>query len=87
LENPSVEGIVNAVAPYPSYNAEFSDKLGKVLGQPAWFTIPAFVMNMIYGEGAQILLEGQKVLPEKLLNAGYLFKYPSIQSALVQIYG
>jgi uncharacterized protein (TIGR01777 family) len=87
LENPSVEGIVNAVAPYPSYNAEFSDKLGKVLGQPAWFTIPAFVMKMMYGEGAQILLEGQNVLPEKLLNAGYLFKYPSIQNALVQIYG
>ena len=87
IETPSIRGIVNAVSPYPSFNSEFSEILGKVLGQPVWLTIPAFAMKMIYGEGAQVLLEGQKVLPEKLLQAGFRFKYPTIQNALVQIYG
>jgi uncharacterized protein (TIGR01777 family) len=87
VENPVVTGIVNAVSPYPSNNAEFSDKLGKVLGQPIWLTIPSFALKMMYGEGAQVLLEGQKVLPEKLMNAGFKFKYPTIQNALVKIYG
>lgn len=86
IQNPVVTGIVNGVAPYPSDNAEFTDKLGKVLDQPTWLTVPAFALRMIFGEGAQILLEGQRVLPEKLLQSGFLFKYPSIQNALVQIY-
>jgi len=87
LENTAVSGIVNAVSPYTSCNYEFSDKLGKVLGQPVWFTIPAFALKMKYGEGAQVMLEGQRVLPDKLLSAGFRFKYPTIQNALMQIYG
>jgi len=87
VENPSIQGVVNAVAPYPSDNAEFSDKLAKVLGQTCWLTIPGFVLKMMYGEGAEILLDGQKVLPEKLEKAGFRFKYPAIQNALVNIYG
>ncbi|MCX6304809.1 MAG: TIGR01777 family oxidoreductase [Bacteroidetes bacterium] len=87
IENPGIRGVVNAVSPYPCANAEFADKLGKVFDQPAWFTIPAFALKMFFGEGAQVLLEGQKVLPEKLLQAGFRFKYPTIQNALVQIYG
>jgi uncharacterized protein (TIGR01777 family) len=86
LENPSLSGIVNAVTPFPTDNAEFSDKLGKALKQPVWFTVPAFAIKMMYGEGAQVLLEGQKVIPEKLMQAGFRFKYPTMQNALMQIY-
>jgi uncharacterized protein len=87
INDPSLRGIVNAVSPYPSHNAEFTDTFGKVLGQPAWLTIPEFMLKMMFGEGAQIMLEGQRVLPEKLLQAGFRFKYPTIQNALVNIYG
>ncbi|MCX6267737.1 MAG: TIGR01777 family oxidoreductase [Bacteroidetes bacterium] len=87
IENPSISGVVNAVSPYPGNNAELTDKLGKVLDKPAWLTVPTFVLRMMYGEGAQVLLEGQRVLPQKLLQAGFRFKYPTIQNALVQIYG
>ncbi len=87
IENAAIKGIVNAVSPYPSSNAGFTDTLAKVLKQPAWLTVPAFALKMVYGEGAQILLEGQKVIPEKLLLAGFIFRYPTIQKALVQIYG
>ncbi len=86
LDNPSLSGIVNAVTPFPTDNADFSDKLGKALKQPVWFTIPAFAMKMLYGEGAQVLLEGQKVIPEKLIQAGFRFKYPTMQNALMKIY-
>ena len=86
IGNPSLSGVVNAVSPYPTTNYEFTDKLGKALNQPAFLTVPAFALKMIYGEGSQILLEGQRVLPEKLEKAGFRFKYPTIQNALMQIY-
>jgi len=87
MENKELSGVVNAVTPYPTCNEEFSDRLAKVLGQSCWLTIPPFVLKMIYGEGAQVMLEGQRVLPEKLEQAGFRFKYPTLLNALVQIYG
>jgi hypothetical protein len=86
IENGTITGIVNAVAPSPIDNAEFTKNLAKVFGQPAIFTVPEFALNLVYGEGAQVLLEGQKVLPEKLLEAGFKFQYPTIQNALVNIF-
>jgi uncharacterized protein len=86
IENQAIRGVVNAVSPYPANNAEFTDTLGKVFDQPSWLTVPAFALKMMYGEGAQVMLEGQRVLPEKLMQSGFMFKYPTIQNALVQIY-
>ena len=87
IENQAIRGIVNAVTPYPVTNAEFTGTLAKVLGQTSWLSIPEFALRMIYGEGAQVLLNGQKVLPEILERYGFRFKYPTILNALVQIYG
>jgi uncharacterized protein len=87
IGHPSITGVVNAVSPHPSTNGEFSDKLAKVLGQPAWIAVPAFALKMLYGEGAQVMLDGQQAVPEKLLKSGFSFRYPTIQNALVQIYG
>jgi uncharacterized protein (TIGR01777 family) len=87
IENPAVEGIVNGVSPYPVSNEEFTRTLSRVLKQPAWLSIPAFALKLIYGEGAEIILEGQCVKPEKILDAGYRFRYPTLQNALVAIYG
>ncbi|MEI6455172.1 MAG: TIGR01777 family oxidoreductase [bacterium] len=87
IDNPSVSGIVNAVTPFPTTNAEFTDKFGKVLKQTAWLTVPSFILRMKLGEGTEMLMEGQKVLPEKLEKAGFRFKYPTVQNALVKIYG
>ncbi|MEI6681239.1 MAG: TIGR01777 family oxidoreductase [Bacteroidota bacterium] len=86
-ENKELSGVVNAVTPYPTSNEEFSDRLAKVLGQSCMLTIPPFALRIMYGEGAQVLLEGQRVLPEKLEQAGFRFKYPTLLNALVQIYG
>lgn len=86
IEHPAISGIINAVSPFPTTNAEFTDKLGKVLKQPTWLAIPTFVLKMKLGEGAGMLLEGQHVLPEKLEQAGFRFAYPTVQNALVKIF-
>lgn len=86
IENPEISGIVNAVSPHPSTNKDFTDKLGKAMQQPAWLTVPDFILKMKFGESAQTFLEGQKVLPEKLEKAGFHFQYPTLQSALIRIY-
>ena len=86
IENENIKGVVNAVSPTPINNIEFTRNLAKVFGQPAIFTVPAFALKWAYGEGAQVLLEGQKAVPEKLLQAGFKFNFPTIQSALVYIF-
>jgi uncharacterized protein (TIGR01777 family) len=86
IETPEMNGVYNAVSPFPVTNAEFTEKLGKVLGHPAILTVPEFALKLIYGEGSSILLEGQRVLPERLLEAGFSFRYPTLQGALVRIY-
>jgi uncharacterized protein (TIGR01777 family) len=86
INNDQISGVVNAVSPYPSTNREFTEKLGRVFGQPAFFRVPAFALKLAYGEGAQVLLEGQRVLPDKLLKAGFRFQFPTIQNALLDIF-
>lgn len=86
IEQPGIRGVVNAVAPVPSTNAEFTDKLAKVLRQPAIMAVPAFAIRMLYGEGASVMLEGQQVVPARLEKEGFRFRYPTIQNALVAIY-
>ncbi|MFH1297174.1 MAG: TIGR01777 family oxidoreductase [Bacteroidota bacterium] len=86
INHPEIKGIVNAVGEYPTDNYHFSETLGKMFTQPVYFSIPKFALRLIYGEGALVLTEGQKVLPEKLLKNGFRFQYPSIDKALVGIY-
>ncbi len=85
-ETPAMHGIYNAVSPYPVTNAEFTVTLGKILRQPAILTIPPFALKLMYGEGAQVLLEGQRALPERLMEAGFTFRYPTLQNALKRIF-
>jgi uncharacterized protein (TIGR01777 family) len=83
LHAPLVKGPVNLVAPTPVSNAEFTAALGHVLGRPTALTIPDFAVRFALGEmGEQVLLAGQRVVPTRLLGAGYSFAYPTIDSAL-----
>ena len=86
IENQSLRGIVNAVTPFPTTNADFTDKLGKATKQPAWLSVPSFALKLGFGEAAEVFLKGQRILPERLLEAGFRFKFPTLQNALVQIY-
>jgi len=85
LEHPEISGPVNFTAPNPVRNKDLSQWLGKILGRPAFLPAPGFMLRLILGEFGSILLEGQKVIPQKLLQAGFQFQYPEIAPALRQI--
>ena len=64
-------------------NEEFTKTLGKVLNRPTILPVPEFAIKLLFGEmGERLLLEGQKVLPEKLQEAGFTFKFPNLEEAL-----
>ena len=78
-----VAGAVNLTAPAPVTNAEFTTVLGKVLGRPTIAPVPAFAIKLLYGEmGEATVIEGQRVLPAKLLAAGFRFQHEGLESAL-----
>jgi uncharacterized protein (TIGR01777 family) len=75
-------GIINATAPNPVTNKEFTKTLGKVLHRPTIFRIPEFMLYLKYGEGALVLTSSKEVYPKRLLDNGFKFKYPIIQDSL-----
>lgn len=86
IENESVSGVINGTAPNPVTNKTFSSTLGKVLKRPAFIPMPAFVMKLMMGEMAEeLLLSGQRVIPEKILLADYDFKFIDLEAALRDI--
>lgn len=78
-------GPINATAPMPVTNKEFSQTLSDVLNRPCLFKVPAFVLRLLLGESADLVLYGQNVLPTKLLNNHFKFQYPTLQVALKQL--
>ena len=75
-------GILNATAPIPVTNAQFTRELGRALRRPTFFPTPLFALRAKLGEGAELLLTGQRVLPERTLSLGFAFAYPSLVEAL-----
>jgi uncharacterized protein (TIGR01777 family) len=79
----TLSGPVNVTAPNPSTNAQFSHTLAEVLHRPAVATVPEFAVKLMFGEmGEETLLSGQRVLPRRLLDAGFRFEYPELAPAL-----
>ncbi len=85
LTDDRLEGPYNATAPRAVMNAQFSKTLGKVLRRPALFPVPAPVLRLGFGEMAHILLTGQKVLPKRLLDSGFEFRFPELEPALQNV--
>jgi len=77
-----VSGAVNAVAPKPATNLDFSRTLGRVLERPARFRVPGLVLQLALGEMASMLLTGQRASAKKALDAGYVFKKPDLEAVL-----
>ncbi|MFC5602517.1 TIGR01777 family oxidoreductase [Sporosarcina koreensis] len=82
IEHRSVEGPVNVTAPSPLRMKEFGKTIGTVLKRPHWFPTPALAMKLALGQKSKLVLEGQKVLPEVLLENGFTFEFPELESAL-----
>jgi uncharacterized protein len=84
LTNP-MSGAFNGTAPNPVTNFEFTSALGKALGRPTLFPVPGFALKAMFGEMAEMLLGGQRVLPRATEAAGYRFQYPELGPALRNI--
>lgn len=82
LKNKDIKGAMNAVAPAPVTNAEFSKALGKAVHRPAFMPAPALAIKLAMGELSVLVLHSQKVLPEVAQKAGYQFQFSDVQSAL-----
>ncbi len=83
LSTESIRGPVNAVAPAPVTNAEFTRTLARVLSRPAIVPMPAFAARLAFGELADaLLLSSQRVMPSRLKESGYRFRYPELEGAL-----
>ena len=85
LTNESISGPVNASTPLPVTNKLFSKQLAKALGRFAIFPMPGFALKIIAGEMAELLLGGQRVIPDKAVKAGFEFNYPELGQALDKI--
>ena len=82
IENPAASGVYNLTAPGPLTNAEFAKTIGKVMGRPSFMPVPGFVFRLLFGEVATVVLDGQRVLPQRLQALGYGFKFPAAEPAI-----
>lgn len=83
LEHENVRGAVNNTSPNPVTNEEFTKTLGTVLYRPTFLPLPEFAVHMVLGEmGDALLLDSTRVVPKRLMDAGYEFKYPELNTAL-----
>lgn len=87
FDNMDMRGPVNLCSPNPIRNKDLAKALGKVLSRPSFLKTPAFTLRLVLGEFGSILLEGQKVMPAKLLQHGFRFRYPEILGALKEAVG
>ena len=87
LAHPNAHGAVNATAPVPVTNEEFSRTLARVLRRPCVFRAPAFVLRLAMGEMADaLLLTGQRVVPARAQEMGFRFEYETLEPALRAIF-
>jgi uncharacterized protein (TIGR01777 family) len=83
IENENLQGVFNLTAPEPVTMKKFCKTLGKVLHRPSLFFVPGFILRLRFGEMAdEMILSGQRVLPERLLDTGFKFEHPKIKQAL-----
>ncbi len=85
IDHPNVEGSINCTGPEPVTNDRFGREIGRALGRPHWFPVPSLLMKTMLGEMSEVLLEGQRVLPSKIIAQGYTFQYPTIERAIDQL--
>lgn len=85
INNQEISGPVNLTAPNPVQMDEFGKSIARALRRPHFMPVPAGVMRALLGEMSEIILEGQRVLPEKVLDTGYVFMFPEVRAALFDL--
>jgi uncharacterized protein (TIGR01777 family) len=85
LHHPELVGVFSATAPNPVTNRTFTEALAAAVRRPALLTTPACALRLVFGEMAQLLLGGQKVLPRRIVAAGFAFRHPQLNAALAAV--
>ncbi|MEM6426900.1 MAG: TIGR01777 family oxidoreductase [Cyanobacteria bacterium P01_D01_bin.128] len=87
LKDSSLQGTYNATAPNPVRMTTFCQTLGKVMERPSWLPVPDFAIQALLGDGAQVVLEGQQVLPKRTESTDFTYQYSEVEPALRSIVG
>lgn len=82
ISRQDTSGPFNLTSPNPVRNKEFSAALGKALNRPSWLPAPGFMIRLVLGEFGSVILQGQRVVPKRLLETGFQFNYPKAEDAL-----
>ncbi len=80
-----MSGVYNATSPNPVRMNKLCKTLGEVMNRPSWLPVPDFVLEVLLGDGAIVVLEGQQVLPQKTQSTGFNYQYADLKPALVEI--
>ena len=87
IKTPELSGAINFTTPHSLSNIQQTKIMGEVLNRPTFFTVPEFVIKLIFGEGSTVMLDSKDVYPRKLLESGFEFEYPYFEDALKEIVG
>ena len=85
LKHPELSGAFNVCSPKPVTNSSLSKALGKALHRPSFVSAPGFMVRWVLGEFGSVLLKGQRVIPRRLMDSGFVFKYQEIDEALAEL--
>lgn len=81
------EGVYNGVAPKSATNLEFTKALASSINRPAFFPVPPVMLKLVFGEMSSVILDGQKVMPQRAIDVGFKFNYPNINEAMKNLNG
>lgn len=87
IERSDSTGVYNIVGPNPCRMEEFGKVLASVIKRPYWFPTPGFGLKLLLGEMSTLVLDGQRAMPKKLLEGGYVYAYPELRPALIDLFG
>jgi len=85
LNHPELHGAVNGTAPHPETNAELTQKFAQAVRRWVFFPVPGFVLKLVFGGFGGALLQGQRAVPNQLLNAGFEFRFSKLEDALTDL--
>lgn len=86
METPELSGPINVTSPNAKRMKQFGKIVGRTLNRPHWLPVPNVALKLALGEKSQLVLEGQYVVPEKLLASGYSFQFASLEDAIIDLY-
>jgi uncharacterized protein (TIGR01777 family) len=87
LDDPRIDGVVNAVSPTPARQAEFAGAIAAGLGQRSWLPVPAKLIRLAMGAASTLALGSRRIVPERALALGYRFRWPDLSDAMADVLG